>query len=324
MKAYVIFFLLISSVGYSQNLVPNPSFEEYDECPVGTADLTVNNWVSWQYTPDYFHTCNNDLTDWVGVPQNVWGYQYPITGDAYCAFYTFSNIGDPNQREYLAVQLNAPLVVGTTYFISFYVSQIEGETGTYPMEYRCATNHVGLRFFKDPTYNNTTNIFTPDNFAHIDTENIIADSEYWTQVSGSFTADDTYNWVAIGNFFEDEFTDFEIQNEFGNCFGVYFLENVCISEDINGCLELLNTETTKASIGLNVFPNPTSDSFSVEHNLQPINTLSVYDGMGNLVYKRSNFPRDGIIDFASFSAGIYHLVLIDSNLKIINHKILKQ
>src|SRR5690606_30479231 len=81
MKNFCSIFLWFSSLtGVGQNLVPNPSFEEYLECPFSTVELQnqVIGWYSWNESPDFFYECSNDLAGLAGVPGNVFGYQYPI------------------------------------------------------------------------------------------------------------------------------------------------------------------------------------------------------------------------------------------------------
>ena len=323
---FIILFLLVAIISFGQNLVPNPSFEEYEECPYSVAEFAaqVNGWTSWQETPDYFNTCNNLITGWAGVPANIWGYQWPITGNAYAALYTYTHT-DSNIREYIATELIQPLVVGETYYISFYTSQIEGETGSFPMEYRCATNHIGLRFFKDPEYNNPNNILQPDNIAHIDYPDVLADSENWTHIEGWFTADDSYNWVALGNFFDGESTEIIEENPFGNCFGVYYIENVCVAKTQEECDYLLNIKNGLNKQNIKIYPNPTSSNISVHSSFnKDIQEIRIIDISGK-ISKTFNFQNEEIlnINLESFSQGIY-FIQIKYNHHLFNHKIIIQ
>ncbi len=322
----LISLFFISRIFYAQNLVPNPSFEEYEECPISTAEFStqVIGWTSWQETPDYFHMCNNTLTNLVGVPDNVWGNQWPILGEAYAALYTYTHT-DSNIREYIAAELQEPLIIGESYYISFYASQIEGETGTVPMEARCATNHIGLRFFKDPQYNNTSNILQPDNIAHIDYLDVLADSDNWTQIEGWFTADDSYNWVALGNFFDGESTEIIEENPFGNCFGVYYIENVCVAKTQEECDYLLGTTNELKIEHFQIYPNPSSNSISIRSSSnKDVGEITIFDISGK-VCKELNFKNQAVITFniESLDSGIY-FIQVKSNNHLYNHKIIKQ
>jgi len=310
----------------AQNLVPNPSFEEYESCPYSTADFTgfVSNWVSWQETPDYFNVCNNLTTGWVGVPQNVWGNQLPITGDGYSALYTFALDVDPNAREYIAAQLISPLEVGQTYHVFFYASQIEGETGSVPMEYRCATNHIGLNFFKNPVYNNSDNPLTPTNTAHLDYSQVLSDSDNWIKIEGSLTADDEYNWVAIGNFFEDSQTEIAIQNDSSRCFGVYYIENICVATDPADCDYLLQTKEVELLNEINMYPNPSGSIIHFRSDKVRLTSISAYNNVGQLVHGELVNVKSSNIDISDWAQGLFLIVVVDENNSIQVFKLIKQ
>lgn len=62
----------------AQNLVPNPSFEEFDECPVNNSWIDwglVNNWTAPYGNADYYHECGSNG---YGVPMNIYGGGYLI------------------------------------------------------------------------------------------------------------------------------------------------------------------------------------------------------------------------------------------------------
>ncbi|MEI6815793.1 MAG: hypothetical protein WCL14_04215 [Bacteroidota bacterium] len=51
----LIFFCQFS---FGQNLVPNPSFENYISCPTGTIEAdSCLNWHNFGNSPDYFNIC---------------------------------------------------------------------------------------------------------------------------------------------------------------------------------------------------------------------------------------------------------------------------
>lgn len=65
---------------WSQNLVPNPGFEEYIKCP-GSYMLNQNEFAihGWQSptsgTPDHFHSCSSGEADvpvnWAGIQMHI-------------------------------------------------------------------------------------------------------------------------------------------------------------------------------------------------------------------------------------------------------------
>lgn len=187
------FFLLISLFilffsSFSQNLVPNPSFEDTVACPTtyGQIDKAVA-WSSYNPSPDYFHCCS-------GNPNNFgFGFQYAHTGKAHGGGVQF-NGWSSNNREILGSQLIEPLIIGQNYYISFWVNLGDWSS--------CAINNVGILFIKDLYYP-----ITPKNISHLYSSQIISDTVNWIKISGSFIPDSSYKYILIGNFFDDENTD---------------------------------------------------------------------------------------------------------------------
>ena len=80
----VIGFLTAANVLFSQNLVPNSSFEDTVHCPTSTNQ--VFNWSNpTQCFPDYFNSCSVADGNAVHVPNNIWGNQNAHSGVAYTA-----------------------------------------------------------------------------------------------------------------------------------------------------------------------------------------------------------------------------------------------
>jgi hypothetical protein len=328
MKSQVLSFCfaLLTALAAGQNLVPNPSFEEYVDCPYGTAGLNslVVDWYSFAFSPDFFHVCSNSLAGLAGVPENVWGYQYPISGDGYAAYYAYTTKTVENLREYMAAPLIEPLIVGQTYYVMYYASQIEGETGSFPMEGRCACNNLGVRFMTNPTYSQQ-NPLQPDNVSHLNYPEILADSENWTKIEGWFTADEAYNWIVLGNFYEDSQTEILIENEWGNCLAVYFIENVCVALNPDDCDYLLQT----GDLGIrkkyfHASPNPTDGLIHVKFNEGEIGDIYVLDNLGRLHRHFKNIEPNSELDLSALEAGIYFIKVLFHSGTTITKKIIKQ
>jgi len=327
LKCKVPFLLLIILPFFakSQNLVPNPSFEEYLECPFSTAELQnqVIDWYSWQESPDFFHACSNEIEGFAGVPENALGYQWPITGEAYAGLITFSYLLT-NGREYMACPLAVPLELGEQYYVFFHVSMFDGG---YESERWCATSNIGVRFFKDPSYSasNPINPLTPDNFAHINYSEILNDTTNWTKIEGWITADDAYNWVAIGNFFDDIQTQKELLNETGNCTGFYYIENVCVAKTPQECDYLLNqTEVSTSNNLITIYPNPAEAYLIVKSNQQLINEIKAFNSIGQLIYLTIHQEENIVIETGHWSKGLYILEVKTEDGFIKPFKVLKQ
>ena len=89
MKKYitVIIFCINIFALFSQNLVPNPSFEDTVQCPIGYSEINYSlGWYSpTQGTPDFFDSCGYSS---VSVPQNAFGWEPAKTGVAYIGICT--------------------------------------------------------------------------------------------------------------------------------------------------------------------------------------------------------------------------------------------
>jgi OOP family OmpA-OmpF porin len=105
----------------AQNLVPNPSFEEYVNCPGNFSEAAhefmVNDWGSATLgTPDYFHSCSEGEAD---VPHNWAGVSDAFEGKGYVGIYAWMNSTN-HYREYLRCKLLSPLVKDSSYHIEFH------------------------------------------------------------------------------------------------------------------------------------------------------------------------------------------------------------
>lgn len=224
--------------GAAQNLVPNPSFEEYEVCPYTIGFQPGNrptHWRSWLNSPDYFHACAGSLQDidtLVSVPQNGWGYQYPWDGDAYIGSFCYWVTDE--YREYVGAPLLEPMEMGQTYLVSFRVSL--AVNGSY-VQAMGACNNIGVLF--TTATNAWSGITGPPfpfrNYAHVYSPDIITDSSDWTLVSGVFTADSAYQYVVLGNFFNNALTDTISLLPWNGEVAYYFIDDVCVSRQKGGC-----------------------------------------------------------------------------------------
>jgi gliding motility-associated-like protein len=193
-----IFFALICLplclTGWSQNLIPNPSFEVYTTCPIsfGTGGpLPCTPWTcATAGSCDYFNACATPGSP-ADVPDNFAGSQDAHTGQAYAggyAKYLFP------YREYLLAPLITPLVAGEFYYFSMYVSLADNDF--------CGIDHLGAYFSVNPpppggvTWLNVT----PQVESQI---GFISDENGWTYIDGCFYATGGEAYITIGNFHDD-------------------------------------------------------------------------------------------------------------------------
>ncbi len=329
--AFFVLCGLVSSYSFGQvNLVPNYSFEIYDTCPNTTDQIKhAAGWTKYNYSsPDYYNACDNDT---VSVPDNLISYQPDHRNcTAYAGIGTWCYV--PNTREFIGIQLNTPLTIGQKYFISFYavMGWEKLDNGSY---YGIPSNNIGIRL-STVAYSDT-NECPIDNFAHINYPFVLTDSVNWTRISGSIVADSAFEYLVVGNFFDDANTD-TIGNNCPNClnFGSYYLiDDVCVSTDsllCNGGIDAIpciaSTENTNPNEFVKIFPNPAEDFLNISFDNKQNVQVHIQDIFGQIVYSNNIIKESELlIDLRLVPIGIYFLRLnFDGSNRTIFKKIIRQ
>jgi len=111
-KNVLILFLFLGFFTKAQyNLVPNPSFESYSNCPTTNNQLNyATGWINptTSGTPDYYNSCSSSF----GVPSYCYCssvFQYPRTGNAYSGIWCYDKMVN-NAREYMQIQITNTLI----------------------------------------------------------------------------------------------------------------------------------------------------------------------------------------------------------------------
>jgi OOP family OmpA-OmpF porin len=201
---HCLFFLLCFSgiASQAQNLVPNPSFEEYDVCPMA---LTVTRMVGplYWYQPtagsaDYFNSCAKNRGV-CGVPRNKLGYQEARTGQGYCGFICYLNEKKlRNYREYLEARLDKRLNKGHTYCVQLHVSLAESSTyAVYNMD-------VLFSRFAVKAQNDKCIDSIPS--ASYVSDTALSDYKGWKEIRMTYTAEGGERFITFGNFHTDKKT----------------------------------------------------------------------------------------------------------------------
>ncbi len=288
---------------FAQNLVPNPSFEDTIACPtMGGQIYRAAGWQNWGITPDYLNSCHGGL---LGTPQNGWGNQVPIDGNAYaglvCNVSTISNA-----REFMGIQLIQPLIIGQTYYASFYVSLSDIPSGS------CAINKIGIKC-STVSYD-SVNLPALNNFAHVNTNIIVSDSLSWTKISGSFVADSAYTYLMLGNFYDNSQLDtFNCPTNVGTA-SYYFIDLVCVSPDAEYCNNdpLLVFHNGHKNDNVILYPIPADNILNIRSSAT-IKSLNIHSIEGRLLLSKNNVNQLNInISSGDFPNGTYFLQVFDS------------
>jgi len=198
MKLTIFFILSLSlSILRAQNLVPNPSFEEWtpdDHISRGSASgQKVKYWFSpTNGTPDYFDKWSLRDED----PDNWHPYDMARTGRHFMglvARYNFELYYDEDYREYIEVKMLEPLKPGLKYDITFHVF--------------CAPNarfiitSMGACITKEILDSLNYDAYLPcENLINNSSQRFLSDKEGWMEIIGSYKAKGGEQYLTIGNF----------------------------------------------------------------------------------------------------------------------------
>lgn len=226
----------------SQNLVPNPSFEMIADCDLYFDEFEkTKDWKGYNFTPDIFNACSKAA--FLGVPFNVFDRQPAATGKGYAGLLTYHK-DYPN--EVIGAKLINPLQKGEKYKVSFKTSRAKSHA-------QYATNNLGVLFTNTPekAYNSKQ--------VHINHSEVITESEVWITIEGIFEADQAYQYITIGNFFDKQSTSVEKLAEGTFEAAYYFIEDVSVSK--------VGTSTETTTLKKEEIPNKEEKNFKKEETV---------------------------------------------------------
>jgi gliding motility-associated-like protein len=305
-----IVILLNFSLQAQTNLVPNGSFEEYDDCPsIGQSNSQFNNVHDWfratEATPDYHnYYCNDANPGVLGVPINYGGYQQAYNGNAYVGilFYADYNV---DYREYIEVKLDSVLTLGIKYYWSFYVSLAEDS--------KKAVNNINITFSEIPVIDLSITTNLPLNGKYQPTI-YFTDTSKWAKISGQFIAEGNEEYLIIGNFQPDsliELIDVPLGISMPVTDSYYYIDNVCVNSSglCNSSQISIPNVFTPNNDGIN-------DLFEITYsNIENIN-ITVYNRWGSQVFfGYDNFNWDGTNELQLCSTGVYFYIINYTNIE---------
>ncbi len=228
-------FIILSlhfSICFSQtNLVPNSSFEQYNNCPTKIVqDISVHLICpSTWYKPDrggggYLNACANTIYKPYGVPNNYvlfHGYQFAKTGNGYIVMFYKNGIDDA--YNYFQVRLLDSLKNKRKYYAEHFVN--------FGNDCSISCNNQGLLFTKKPVYVDTNampRIYTILANPQVENKQIIQDTFGWVKVAGVFTATGGEQYLTIGNFRKGTQTAFRLFQSFGYGGSDYYVDDVSV------------------------------------------------------------------------------------------------
>lgn len=304
-QTLTLIFVLITTHLFAQNLVLNPSFEDYSACPSDSCSISnANNWFSVLGLSSYFNTCGSNGYH---VPDNRYGHQQPATGNGYGEFYFLGGFAE-NMSEDLGGELSSSLIIGQKYFLSFKISLCD-KSNAY-------SNGMGIVFstvkYPDPCTVDFYNYIDPAVLKY-HSDSLISDSINWVTLSGSFVADSAYKYFSIGYFGILDYINY-LPNNLIHADIRYYLDDVCVSTDSLTCntpTEIIENDFSK----INIFPNPASNELTIDFALANKTSFELYDILGakRKTVTFDNTLKPEIIDLTDIDSGLYFYVITARN-----------
>ncbi|MCD6064116.1 MAG: hypothetical protein K0R82_2027 [Flavipsychrobacter sp.] len=222
-RKWLLYTLVVLPFGINaqaQNLVPNPSFEEYIECPNEDpqALITTKYWYTYFPNPDYFHPCNSGDRS---TPKSGMGWQNAHHGVAYVGLSTGNKAGG---QEYVANKLNAPLEPCNFYRTGISVNLVDS--------HKAGTDNLGVLFFLSPPPYFGSGIHRNIPQVSYSKYGAITDKINWTRLTKTFRADSAYDKLIIGGFGNLDSMQIVITPTGKNSlvWGYYFLDSVVVEK----------------------------------------------------------------------------------------------
>lgn len=321
-KALIIALLLPLMVN-AQNLVPNWSFEEYEECPDGMAQIEkATGWMAFRVTPDYFNSCASPGS--VGVPHNVMTTQrFALDGQAFAGIVQIALRS--GNSEVIGIELENSLVIGQEYYLSFYVSR-----GT-PSTSNCWANKIGAKMSTQAYSDWPLDVAFPiTNEPHVHTDELVSDTINWTKIEGFFTADSAYNYLSIGNHFELDSLQIVCDEDYYHYQAYYFVDCICLTIDAETCpncekiTSSLQSDVNQARI--KIFPNPFNSQLQISfYGDQSEKRITLFGIDGRKIdYFEVNESEYHIDSFGNLAKGLYILMVEFENGIVEQIRIIKK
>ena len=177
-------------------LIPNPSFEEFTNCPrfENNLDGFAVSWIQASpATSDFVHTCAGFL----GNPfANGAEAPLPFPDGEGAIGFRDGNTSRPNFKEYVGARLISPLQAGVTYKLDFFVGFYDHFSSLeFPMAVFFSPDAANL-----PFGGNNTQIGCPTNspgWVQVG-DTIVSGRNEWVRVEFEFTPDQNFEAIVLG------------------------------------------------------------------------------------------------------------------------------
>jgi hypothetical protein len=246
-KANLRIETLVTWEEIGNNLVRNPSFEDFKICPSGIVGRPSRKLIpDWQVpnkgTPDYFNTCSNKEA---GIPNNFAGRADSHSGNAYAGMILRQNFTRDNKitgekpviyREYIQNELEAELEAGRTYKIKFWVCNSTNS--------RFAVDGVGACLTVDNEWTNHKEVLELIPVVENAYGNVLMNQNYWVAIEGYYIAQGGEKHLTIGNFKNNFSTSYLMQdNASAFNYSYYYIDDVSVVQ-VEEIVEIIQIKDT--------------------------------------------------------------------------------
>ena len=198
--AVIAFVPLTAQDDDPDNLVPNPSFEEFE----GTLrrdkqfDLTKEWTNATEVISELYAT--DVKSKYVSIPENMYGKEDPADGNNYAGIVAYSYRSKVS-RSYLTVKLKSKMQQNNLYCIKYKASLAERS--------RYASNNLGALITQKKVSQKGTNSITNSEAIVSDGNPVVSQTDGWWEFCTRYAAKGNEQYLTIGNFETDAKTNNE-------------------------------------------------------------------------------------------------------------------
>jgi len=153
------------------------------------------------------------------------------------------------------------------------------------------------------------------NYSTFNEANLVVDTVNWVEMSYQFIADSTYQYLAFGNFFDDELTDtLRIGGEpTGGVLSYYFFDDFCLTTSLDGC-DFTNSVRNQDEVEVSVYPNPCLNRLYIEQE-KPILLVEIYSLTGQLLQNQKLQGSNRASLLIDLPSGTYFIAIYSKEQK---------
>lgn len=211
-KQLITFLLLLCCLaGNTQNLVKNPSFEEYNHLPELKYEFG-DRYEKYPFICKYWHRVNRTTPDYYHVkakhkkyliPYNSFGFHPVITDSAYVGIVPFDLMG---ATEPISGELTEPLEAGKIYEISF-LYRFAGANSYFCLdriECMISEDINTLEYNMLKGNSDYERIVTPKTKSNVEFKESLNNDGEWRRINGFYTAKGGECFITFGFFYQND------------------------------------------------------------------------------------------------------------------------